>query len=140
LSPAPDSARKAVLDQPLLVRLQYGVGCLLRRDVFPDPQGDPSRLKQFLIGVAVPGLVALDLPVPPLRIRSRWREVLGTTVPEATVDIHGEPGAREGDVNPSPAIARDVHLHPVAETTRMQFVAKRQLGSSVFAGKHSHLG
>jgi hypothetical protein len=113
--------------------LFHEVSHLRRREVFPDVHGFPTGCAEALIRVTIPGSVRLDLCQPPVPI-AHWRdEVLGTSVPETSVDEDREANSGEGDVNAPPRQPRDRVLNSKSSSTSMKFPPEGGLGVRPFS-------
>lgn len=84
-----------------------GIDHAVRLVVFPEPEdAPPGGLKCGRLS-SVSGLVVHELLVPVLGIRCRPRAMVGTPMPEATIDEDGDPRSREHDVGPDRPVAND---------------------------------
>jgi hypothetical protein len=66
--------------------------------VFPYADHMPPGVVKRFIGRTIAAAVRFDLLAPPIRVRLGPRRMLRAAVPEATVDEHGQTGAREENV------------------------------------------
>ena len=99
--------------------------------VLPDPDYPPTCRCQLKICVAIACLVACDLPVPPLAVRTWSLVVQWTAVPEATVQIDSKPSACEGHVDGSTVVAGNLQLNAVPQAPTMQLGPQELLGCRV---------
>src|SRR5690606_21446758 len=87
------------------------VGDLPRVFVLPVAHDAPAAVPKRAGGFKIARLVSLDLLAPPHGVVSRRNEVLGTPVPEASVDVDSDLHPREDDVR----LGLDVRLRPVVD-------------------------
>lgn len=66
--------------------------------VFPDPHDRPSLLGEECVVPAVALDRSVELGLPPVTVGLRAGRMVGTAVPEATVDEYGDPLAGKYDV------------------------------------------
>lgn len=95
--------------------------------VFPDPQNQPVQVSQSPVIASVPLPVGRDLCAPPLGIGFRGDRVLGTAVPEASVDLNCDLRPAKNDVGSS---RKTTNVDTVSEATSMQLRPKISLGAS----------
>src|SRR5690349_8541563 len=103
----------------------------MRRDhriiMFPYPHGQPTLLGEALIGVAVPGPVALDLGSPELFVAFWPRSVFRASVPEAAVYEHGHLDRAEDHVRLASNPGDRPTMYAVPQAATMQFAAQCDL-------------
>lgn len=77
------------------------VGGFLRSLVLPDSNDGPAQVPESQVGVLTAVYVARDLPRPPIGVLASKSQMLGTTVPEASIHHDSQSLTGEGDVHPS---------------------------------------
>lgn len=88
--------------------------------VLPDSDGTPSRLRQELVGLGVPGSISIDLGAPEVTVRACWAAVIGAPMPEAPVYEDGDTSTGEDEVGGSPYSGKRTCRYAVAQTFAMQ--------------------
>lgn len=73
--------------------------------MFPSSDDEPTHRRELGVGVSVASDVLVELRTPVRRVRGRVRAVIGTPMPEATVDVQRHTGAREHRIGLSPPAA-----------------------------------
>lgn len=108
--------------------------------VFPDSNHYPAVLFEDRGMTMVPLDVLGDLRLPIRAIRCRKRAVLGTAMPEATVDEYSHLSTREDEVGSNtPALAWfDREVDPIPETRSVGGFANRQLRPSIPTAVRPH--
>lgn len=101
--------------------------------VFPESEHGPAVCFQGSSDSGVSRSVRRDLLVPVVAIGRRAGAVDGASVPEAAIDVYGDPPSGENDVGSNQASAgrSDWEIHPVSETQPMQGLAQGELRSGV---------
>lgn len=99
----------------------------LRGFVFPDPEDGPAGDPQQVIGLGVPCPIRVDLGQPPRTVRSRPDEMLLATVPEAPVDVDGNPLPCERNIHRSAWCTGNRHMYPVPQAGPMKRPTKPDL-------------
>lgn len=110
------------------------------RVVLPHSDDVPANFGKRSIVTPIACHVRLELRPPPLAVPFREIAVLGTRVPEATVDEYRHSRFREDDVG-SATDARDrrsVNAKP--QSSAMELAAKRELGTGVAPAIGLHRG
>ena len=88
--------------------------------VFPDPDRLPTEGMQPLIGIGISGSIGFDLLAPEIGIALRPGSVLGTPVPEASIDEDGHLRAAENDVSDAPWLLKERNVKTIAQSSGMQ--------------------
>jgi hypothetical protein len=88
--------------------------------VLPDSDGVPSRIRQELVGLGVPGPISVDLGAPEVTVRACWTAVIGAPMPEASVYEDGDTSTGEDEVGGSPYSGKRPCRYAVAQTLAMQ--------------------
>jgi len=86
--------------------------------VLPYPEYFPSQLPKTVVGVSIPEFVALYLLAPPASIVvGQSTSMDRATMPEATIDEHGEASSRKCNIDGATAAGHGsiVNPEPVAE-------------------------
>jgi hypothetical protein len=101
--------------------------------VFPEPEHGPAIGFQGFADPGVSLLVGGDLLVPVPAIGGCPGAVDGASVPEAAIDIDGNPATGENDVRPNqPSSGRpDREVHPVSKPHSIEGLSQGELRSSV---------
>ncbi len=107
--------------------------------MLPSPDHGPPSLGESAVGIGVACLVAADLlgPVPRVDIVPS-APVVGTPVPEAAVNEHGDSCARENDVGLAAQVGEGLHVDPVPHAHRMELPTDGKLWSGVLAALRAH--
>lgn len=106
--------------------------------MFPESKHQPTLLDKGTFCLDIALRVATKLVGPPVSVGTRKSSMLGTAMPEATVEKHRNPGPGEGDVDGPPSCARDWVIHSIAHATRMEESSDGQLRLGVTAPRHAH--
>ena len=93
--------------------------------VLPHTHDQPPVGTQRAVVASIPLPIRRELRAPPVGVRLRRDRVVGTAMPEATIDLHNDTSAREHDVRTA---RQTSHIHPIAQTTPMKFSADGKLG------------
>lgn len=100
----------------------------VRRDawilVLPHAQHQPTLFTQQTVTAAIPLPIGVDFVAPPLGVGLRRCAVIRAAVPEASVDLDGEPRPAEEDVWPT---WHSADVDPESEPSSVQFGAQRKL-------------
>jgi DNA (cytosine-5)-methyltransferase 1 len=128
--------RKWVLRQGLNHLSNRCIGAL----VLPDANHLPACVAKHAIGIAVPRHVAGQLLRPPLTVVARARRVLGTTVPEATVDEDRHVARSEGQVGSPTRQAWQRVIDSIAVSQVMQSTSQFEFrfGVAPRLSRHPH--
>lgn len=107
--------------------------------VLPDSDDSPALGDQdrFVLRIAL--TVGQQLPAPEVGIGLREVGVLLAVVPEAAIDEHRDPGAREDEVRPYPTTRAHPPVDEEATPTSVQFAAYSQLGRRVATTESGHV-
>jgi hypothetical protein len=92
--------------------------------VFPYPDDLPTKGVQPLIGVGIPEAIGFDLFPPENGIALRPGGMLGTAMPEATVDEYGDTNAGKYDICDASGHRQQWHVEAIAQASGMQNPAK----------------
>jgi hypothetical protein len=104
---------------------------LIRKGVFPDPNDEQASSVKAPIGVTITRTIPLDLRLPELSSGLWHDEVLGTAVPEATVNEDIQAHSSEYDVRSPASIERQRQVDAEAESSTMQQRPEREFGTRV---------
>ena len=110
-------------------------GCHRRIDrlVLPDSYDKPSAFAQQLIGLPITPPITFDLRRPELRVCLRNRVMDWAPVPEASVDEHSYPRAREHDVGGSADLGYGPQRNTKTEAQSVQLLTQANLRLRVAA-------
>lgn len=106
--------------------------------VLPETQDDPSRFAKSSIRVPVAVHVRRQFGSPPRAVAARKCAVYRACMPEASIYEYGYPATREKNIGPSPRDLRELGVHPITETTPMQFFPQAELRASVTSALPGH--
>jgi hypothetical protein len=106
--------------------------------VFPDPDNGPSAFVQRRLDSAIARRSIVKLGFPPRGVVLWDRRVLGTPVPEAAVDIDGDPRSAEHNVGPGSQLYERGNVHSEAEAAGPQEATKSQFGRRIPPGDLGH--
>lgn len=88
--------------------------------MFPEAQYRPTGVAERRVCARIAGDVPIELRSPPLTV-CRWpRGMYWAAVPEASVDKHRQPMAREGDIDVSARVGESFVLHAETKTLSKQ--------------------
>ena len=93
--------------------------------VLPHTHDQPPIRAQRPVVASIPFPIRRELRPPPVGVRLRRHRVFGAAMPEATIDLHNNPSAREHDVGTA---RQTLHVHPIAQATPMKLSADGKLG------------
>lgn len=107
--------------------------------VLPHLHHGPACLCDLPPSRSVAASVGVNLGGPEVRIGLRNRVVLRATVPEAPIDVHGQPQAGKHDVGGTAYVAerRTVHEEPEASTVKLSSQGKLRPGVPTAIGSHA---
>lgn len=88
--------------------------------VFPDPDCLPTECMKPLICIGISGSIGFDLLLPEIGIALRPGGVLGTPVPEASIDEVGHLRTAENDVCDTPLLRKERKVKAIAQPSGMQ--------------------
>ncbi len=111
---------------------------ILWRHVFPDPEDRPAKVLQVSRGHRVALSISFELGDPPSVVGRGHLTVIGTSMPEAAVDEHGDLRTREGDVDRSSRKAGNGVLDAVAVPRGVQQASQRKFRPGVPPGMPAH--
>jgi hypothetical protein len=120
-----------------LQRLCHAESCDRRIRMLPKSEHRPSSCAQLEVSVPVSEAVRLNLRSPPIRVGLWPSAVLGTAMPEATIDKHRDFRSHEGDVRPA-ARAGQRDVDPVTQTKRAQGGTQGDLARRIAAPSRLH--
>lgn len=106
--------------------------------MLPDAVGEEVEFPQPGVSVAVPSAVVLDLLGPKLGSCLRHDEVLGTAMPEATIDEDVQTDFGEYNVGSPTTVERQLMVHSEPQARSMQQSSERKLGCCVTAAVGLH--
>ena len=115
------------------------IGDACRGLVLPRPNHRPARCAKGVVDAFVASPIASQLRVPVAAIRPRSSAVLGTAMPEAAVDEHGEAGAGKHDVWAHAYRASvDRQVDSVSEAAPMEYGSEEEFRFRVAAAIAAH--
>ena len=101
-------------------RLKDSVRDLLGVVVLPDPDHEPASIFEEKCSLPVSFSIGVDLGFPPRSVALRRFPVLGTPVPEATIDKYGDLGRANHDVGAPRNVRLWPAVYPVAKPSSVQ--------------------
>ena len=106
--------------------------------MFPDSDHYPAGPCESIIGSTVSSDIRVELLPPPRRVGLREGLVVGTAVPETTIDKHGNSNPGEHDVGSGSPDLGKRQIYAVPESPAVKFAADRQLRAGVTATNPAH--
>lgn len=106
--------------QAVAIGLDDQRSCLDGRHVLPDPERCEAECSDPSLRISVSITVSVDLVLPEVRSGSRHHKVLGTPVPEATIDEDVEAGSSEYNVGSSSGGERQWMIDPESHARSVQ--------------------
>lgn len=92
--------------------------------MFPYTNGDPAGRTKCFVSLQISFAVAPNLLSPEVRVRASDSVMLGTAVPEATVDEHGDFRACENQVGAAIEGSEGARIDAIAEPCCMNGATK----------------
>jgi len=109
-------------------------GCL----VLPEPQDQPSSLGEPAVGIGVTLTIGLELRRPPRAVGSRVSLMDGAGMPEAAIDVDGDPLSGKHHICAAPHTRNRGQVDSVAQSSSMQCGSQRELRSRVTLSRALH--
>ncbi len=106
--------------------------------MFPEPENDPTGILEGLGGLCIPFLVADELRLPVLGVPDRVGAVNRAGMPEATIEVYGDPHSGEDDVGAGRKTWEWRDIHSVPEPAAMEFATYAKLERRVAATVGPH--
>lgn len=126
----PSRTQVSVAGRSILDSLGYATDSRIVGLVFPDPHDDPALPKQRAVRRAVAPDILGEFLFPPGAVALRLRGVEWAGMPETSVHEHGNPDARERDVDAA-ARARYGIVDPEAVSEAVESAADPEFGTGV---------
>lgn len=104
--------------------------------VFPDVDGFPPELDEFRVLSPIPPLIGSELLPPPVGVVLGRDAMVGTSMPEATVDEHGDSCAGERQVGRA---GEPTEPDAVPESSPVELPSESQLWTGIPARHASEL-
>lgn len=114
------------------------VGGFFRCLMLPDAHHRPAGFAKRCVYPSIPGDVCLELRAPELRVGLRPGRVLRTAMPEAAIDVDGDPLLQEHEVGAGAQVRCRSTVLAVAQPSAEQDPANRHLGVGVLAPDSFH--
>lgn len=135
------SARSTSVDDraPSLERVFHTICGSRDFFVLPDSDDSPALGDQDPFILRITLTVGQQLPPPERGVRFGEVGVLIAVVPEAAIDEHCDPGARENEVRPYPTLRAHAPVDEEATPTTVQLAAHSELGRGVPAAETGHV-
>lgn len=112
------------------------IRCDQRIFVFPHVNRKPVQLLELGVLATIPFLIRSKLFAPPLGVVLRENAVVSASVPEASIDEHGDSCASESHVGRA---GEPTEPDAVTEPSTVELSSESQLGSSIPARHASEL-
>jgi hypothetical protein len=106
--------------------------------VLPEAEDDPASLFEGLCRLGVAFLVPRELRKPVVGVCDRSDAVRGTSVPEATIEVHRDTSSGEHDVGARSQTQERRDVDPVTESAAMELTTHAELKGGVAATIRSH--
>jgi hypothetical protein len=106
--------------------------------VLPNPHDTPTSHGESSVRIRVTVAVRLDLRLPERAVALGHRSVLGTSVPEATIDEDRDPRWAKHHIGPPAHSGDDRPMESIPQTEAAKLCPQLKLGSGVTLSSRCH--